>query len=461
MRTRLHTFQAFADALLPHEMDYLLGIQQFADPDRRQIVQRLHAHVRLPQHFDDSIDKRKYSYIKKWVQDHLDASDVDRQFAELLRLEGEVFTDTLSTVSEKRLLKMLRETGPNWFHFRKLYDLALQYRHYLSVRMQRGSAEIAEQFVETNRHAYDYTRQVSDKLYLLTKNMAFGASHTDEGWAASVQWLEEVFFDADLDGHNRILAFVRLTFVAYNMRRFDKLPAIFEHLEQCFANGQLYSRRILLNYYSQRLLYHAQEQDFERAAVYGRLTMRATTSDHLYYANNLSGVLLRLNKPEEALQVLRHAAPEARKSKHFHNKVGHAAYLIAAHNMLGHHLQATTHAEVFLKAYRREIFDHRWQSFFTNYWEALLCIGQAGRLLQSAQASQIMERNRKQEDRPNYLPTLPWLWTMASYKEGRLDRASSVRKLVELLQQAGEKPVPAAIQHMLRLTARLTPDLLP
>jgi hypothetical protein len=461
MRTRLLTFQAFADALLPHELDYLLGVQQFADPDRREILQRLFIHVRQPQTFDESIDKRKYSYVKKWIQDHLDTADVDRQFTDLLRLEGEVFTDTLSTDSEKRLLKLLKETDPNWFHFRKLYDLALQYRHYLSVRMQRSSAAIAEQYVETHRQAYDYAREVSDRLYLLTKTMAFGSGHSEEGWATSVQWLEQIFFDDGIDGHNRILAFVRLTFMAYHMRRFDTLPAVFEHLERCFSMGQLYSRRILLNYYSQRLLYHAQEHDFERATVYGRLTLRATTSDHLYYANNLAGVLLRLKKAAEALQVLRNAAPEARKSQSFHNRVGHAAYMIAAYNMLGHHLQATTHAEILLKAYRREIFDHRWQSFFAHYWEALLCLGQAGRLLQSAQGGQLIERDQRQQDRPNYLPILPWLWTMAFYMEGRADRSSSTQKLEELFNQVGNNPVPAAVQHMLQLTSRLTPELLP
>ena len=84
MKTKLLSFQRFSQQLLPHEARYLSQIQAFHDVENQQIIQKLLLKATEPsQHvqFDESIDKRKYSRIKKWVQEKLNAIDVDQEFA--------------------------------------------------------------------------------------------------------------------------------------------------------------------------------------------------------------------------------------------------------------------------------------------------------------------------------------------------------------------------------------------
>ncbi len=458
MRPKLHTFQAFADTLLPLEIDYLLGIQRFEDPERIAILHQLAEHTRRPVAFSENIDKRKYSHVKKWVQEHLDAADVDRQFAWLSRMETAVYTDSIDAAGEKQLLKCFEQAGPDWFHFQKLYLLARSTRHYLLIRMRTESVQVVEHFLEKNREAFVRAEAVSEELYRLTKCLSDpNAAPGESTWSA---WLEQAFYDETLDGHNRILAFVRLIFFAYSRRRYALLPDKLDYMERAFVAGRLYSRRILTNYYSQRLLYHAQKQEFEPAAAYGYLSLRNANADRLYYANNLAGVLLRLHRGEDALRVLRSVALEAKRSTAFHNKIGHAAYLIAAFNQLGKYQQAETHAEVLLKAYRKEMLDHRRHLFFASYWEALLCGRKAARLLQSNHTAQVLERDSTRSASPNYLPTLPWLWTLAAYQEGKLGRTESAEAVRAFLGRFAGQSLPAAMQHLQELTLRLAPELI-
>jgi len=458
MRPKLHTFQAFADTLLPLEIDYLLGIHRFEDPERVAILHQLAEHVRQPVVFSAHIDKRKYSHVKKWIQEHLDAADVDRQFAWLSRMETAVYTDSIDAASEKQLLKCFEQAGPDWFHFQKLYLLARSMRHYLLIRMRTESVQAVEHFLDKNREAFGRAEAVSEELYRLTKCLS--DPHAASGEYSWSTWLEQVFYDETLDGHNRILAFVRLIFFAYSQRQYALLPDKLDYMERAFAAGRLYARRILTNYYSQRLLYHAHKQEFEQAAAYGYLSLRNANADRLYYANNLAGVLLRLRRGEDALQVLRSAAPDAKRSTAFHNKIGHAAYLIGAFNLLGKYQQAETHAEVLLRAYRKEMLEHRRHLFFANYWEALLCGRKAARLLKSNHTAQVLERDSVRASNPNYLPTLPWLWTLAAYQEGKLGRAESAETVRAFLGRFADQPLPAAIQHLQELTLRLAPEVM-
>lgn len=459
MRPKLHTFQAFADTLLPLEIDYLLGIQRFEDPERVAILHQLAEHTRRPVVFSDQIDKRKYSHVKKWIQEHLDAVDVDRRFDWLSRMEMAVYTDNIDATAEKQLLKLFEQAGPDWFHFQKLYLLARSLRHYLLIRMRTGSIEAVEHFLEKNKEAFNRAEAVSEALYRLTRCLSDQSAPPGEPeWSA---WLEQVFYDETLDGHNRILAFVRLIFFAYRRRRYALLPDKLDYMERAFAAGRLYSRRILTNYYSQRLLYHAQKQEFELAATFGYLSLRNANADRLYYANNLAGVLLRLRLGDDALQVLRSVAAEARRSTAFHNKIGHAAYMIGAFNLLGKYQQAETHAEVVLKAYRKEMLHHRRHLFFASYWEALLCGHKPDKLLKSNHTAPVLEWDAARSLDPNYLPTLPWLWTIAAHQEGKLSRTECADAIRLFLERFVGQPLPAAIQHLQAMTLRLAPELMP
>ena len=55
---------------------------------------------------------------------------------------------------------------------------------------------------------------------------------------------------------------------------------------------------------------HSNFREYEKAVYYGKLAVRAKTQDHLHYVNNLCAVLLRLEKNQEALELMQGARIE-------------------------------------------------------------------------------------------------------------------------------------------------------
>jgi hypothetical protein len=118
-------------------------------------------------------------------------------------------------------------------------------------------------------------------------------------------------------------------------------------------NGHFYSRRILVNFYSQYVLYYSSLQDFEKATHYGYLSNKEINNDYLYYVNNLVAILLRTKKPMEAYAIFKSSLNYAKESRNFHNKIGHTAFTIFALIDLQKASQAENHAFVFLAAYKK------------------------------------------------------------------------------------------------------------
>ncbi len=75
MREKLVTFSEFAMALYPHEVEYLLSVQQLEKPENIKILNLVNYNSKNPLNrlpYDTSIDKRTYSYIKKWIEETLE-----------------------------------------------------------------------------------------------------------------------------------------------------------------------------------------------------------------------------------------------------------------------------------------------------------------------------------------------------------------------------------------------------
>ncbi|WP_426059770.1 hypothetical protein [Hymenobacter sp. B1770] len=79
MKRKLEQFAEFAADILPHEIAWLLQVQQFQDADNREILETIAYnchHSRTPVAFRPAIDKRKYSNLMQWIQQRLDSIDV-------------------------------------------------------------------------------------------------------------------------------------------------------------------------------------------------------------------------------------------------------------------------------------------------------------------------------------------------------------------------------------------------
>jgi hypothetical protein len=422
MRNKLQAFSDFAQTLLPHETGYLLRAQHFNDEVKRKILEQVHENCSRPGEltpYDEQLDKRKYSHLKKWIEGKLHELDADAQFEWMGEMERKIVTDTISPDEERALLRALRRAKPTDYFFVKLYELAQAFRHYLLIRMRFKEHQQADKFLKEHQPAWRRSKDTFEKLHEATVDIV-GQYAT--GSAESVkwqEWLASVLYDESLDGQNRYFAFVRLIFVHLNYGRLSVLLEKFDYQDKVFERGTYYSRRLLLNYYGQRLLFHSKLKDYEKAEHYGRLSVRGKNSDHLFYLNNLVAVLLRAKKHPEALVLMKSAHAEARATTNFYNRIGFVSFYMRCLICTGQHKSAESFGASFLKAYLREILQYRWHLFFTNYLGALFYSGKYARLLATARRYGLLERDAqyKQSKPSSYLPFIPWYCRLAEYAE--------------------------------------------
>ena len=110
-RTKLKKFSEFAASLLPHETSYLLSIEQFQDEDRLKILEIVHQVANDPSKADllnSNIDKRKYSHLKNWIEEHLTEINVDFQFDWIASTLQQILKDSLTAEDERKILKIVK-----------------------------------------------------------------------------------------------------------------------------------------------------------------------------------------------------------------------------------------------------------------------------------------------------------------------------------------------------------------
>ena len=450
MRKKLQKFTDFAETLLPHETAYLLEAQQFEDEIKLGILERLDYNCRNIRQFtpyDKSIDKRKYSNLKNWINERLEAIDVDVRFEWMSYLERQIITDAISPQEEKQLIKAIRDYEQLDFYFTKFYELVQIYRHFLLIRMRHAHHRVADDFLNRFEDKYKECKQVFERMHAATLDIVGQYSEQSAQSIHWEQWLTEVFYDEQLDGLNRYLALVRLTFIYFNYRQFEKVLEKYDYIDEVFRRGQYYSRRLLLNYYGNRLLLHTKFQEYDKAEYYGYLSIRDKNSDYIHYVNNLSAVLLRQKKYEEALKLMRTAYPEMKHSPSFHNRIGFVAFYLKCLNSNKQYRNAENYAESFLQAYKKEVFEYRWHIFFSSYLEAMLRQEKYAKLLKVVRKYQLLDRDRQYQRNANYLPTILWYNAIAQYKEMLLEKeeiSQLVQTSIEALDRIEDK------QHQLR-----------
>lgn len=424
MRSKLQKFTDFAGTLFPQETAYLLSVQQFEDAAKLGILRRMHHNSRHRRRFipyDTSLDKRKYSNLKQWVQERLQAADVDAHFDWLSAMERQLNRDVISPEEERQLMRAIREFRAPGFYFTKFFELARTYRHYLLIRMRYRHHAQVEAFLQQWQPAHDRSAATNERLHQATLDIVRQYS---QGQTQSMQWedwLTDVFYDEQMDGLNRYMALVRLIFICFNYRKFEKLRDKFDYIDGLFTSGKYYSRRLLVNYYGNRLLLHTKFREYDKAEYYGYLSIRDRNSDYIMYVNNLGAVLLRQKKYEEALALMRAAYPEMKATANMHNRIGFVAFYLKCLNANGQYDQAERYAETFLRAYKEEVFAYRWHIFFSAFLEALLKLKKYGKLIGQVRKHSLLQREKAYRSNANYLPTIPWYDAIAKYKEGELD----------------------------------------
>lgn len=432
MKPKLLVFQQFVAVLLPLELLYLKDIHQFQDEENKSILQLMVAKVvhNKSVTFDPDIDKRKYFALMQWVKHKLAAIDVDLSLEHINQLDSRIMTDTVDAETEKQLLTLLKSPA-SAYYFVRLYDLMLNFRQYLLIRMRFKEHHLVNEWLLKNAEAYQRSQLVYAELHQasleITREYKEGVVPSRD-WAS---WLGELFRDKALDGLNRYFALVRLSFWHYNHRSYQQLLPFYDELEQAFAEGQFYSKRILANYYSNRLLLHAQLDQLEEATKYGYLSIRGRNADYIYYINNLSAILLRQNKSKAALDLMRQAFPELKHYNNFHNRTGFVALFVRCLNETDQPQEGEKYAENFLNAYKELVFEQQWHKIFSSYLQALLFQHKYAKLIRIVRLNKLMEKELHYRKRQHYLPALSWYYALALFREGRLEQEELLQQLQE------------------------------
>jgi len=434
MKEKLKRFREFASEILPHEVDYLCSIQQFEDQQKQAILTRIQYNCHnnnQPLPFNDAIDKRKYSNLKNWVVRKLDEADVDKHFEWINEMDRRVMTDSIRPEDEKQLLTAIGQANTTDYYFMKFYDLALNFRQYMLIRLRYNEHTIINQFVEAHRPAYQLSCQVSDKLHQASVDIInqYAQNSTEsKQWEA---WLQSTFNDPTLDGLNRYFAAVRLTFMYFNYREYDKIKPLYDALDSLLRQGVFYSRRILLNYYANCVLLHSKFDILQQAEEYGYLSIKQKNEDHLKYLNNYSAILLRQGKVDQALQLMRQSVPEMRNTNNFHNKIGFAAFYMKCLCLNGQPADAQRFGDSFMNLYGREVLNQRWHVFFAAYLQAMVLQEDFAGVLRTIAKYNLIKKDKAFQSSAAYLPTIVWYNALAQYMESKTSQEKIIDTLLE------------------------------
>lgn len=403
-------------------------------------------HRQNPQSFPEHIDKRKYSNLKKWMQERLDQANVDLQLKQLSALEVKVMLDEVDAETEKEIQSIIRKSDHRHYHFRKIYELVQHYEGFLLIRMREKADRPVSAYLEKYRKAYQNSRAVHQKMQEATEDIIGQYRNRHQALHSWEEFLKAQVYNEQLDGNNRYAAFVRLLFIYLNRGDQSELEKLYHFMDQSLAKGQFYSRRILSNFYANKVLFLSRYQTLDQAEQYGYLSLQFKNSDYLFYLTNLSAVLLRQGKTEKALHLLRENFPELRKNPNPHIKLSFIAFYVKCMTDLGRSEDAAEFADNYLKAYDEEILNSRWHLFFVAYFRALMIEEKYNRLLYLSRRYHIEKLDQGNRHKGSYLPTIAWYIAISRYVEEGRSELETFSTMAECISGSGH-----SIQKMKRL----------
>jgi len=436
LKKQLKKFTEFAEKILPHEASYLLSIENFEDPEKKAILRRIAQNsnnFNSPTEYDTSIDKRKYSNLKNWINNKLYEIDVDAHFEWINEMERKVVTDTITPEDEVTLLKTIKNYKYPSFYFMKDYELMLNFRHFLLIRLRYDYHKTVNDFIVKYKEEYNRAREINEKLHQATVDIIdqYSLNNTESRHWES--WLTEMFYDEGLDGNNRYLAIIRLTFMYFNYREFEKLKTLYDYLDGLLEKGYFYSKRFLYNYYANRLMLHSKFDVLHQAEEYGYLSIRQKNADHLQYLTNFSSILLRRGKIDEALSLMKESMTEMKTSHNFHNKIGFVSFYVKCLCLNKQPADGERYAESFLRLNKEHVLAKRWYIFFSAYLQTLLMQEKYEKVIAATKRYGLLTRDEEDQKKAIYLPTIRWYYEMSRYMEGRI----SEDKLIQAITSSG------------------------
>lgn len=362
--------------MFPAEIRYVRNNNEIQDPELLSILgvmdQRVHQpNAQAP--FDAGIDPRKYSRIINYCTVKLEKIDVDAFYAWNSRIDFQITTDTIPPSDQQRILQEVNAFQPGWFHADSFYRAMLNYRRYLLIRFRDKDYAVITRFLEKYKTSFRKNETIQNRITELTAKFVLsktrGSTPRDH---QETEWLLSVFRDQSINKKNRYQALVAYNLYHITNRRIEPMLEPMAELEGHFLKGEFYSRRILSNYYANKLLLRNYEGKTERALFCGMQSIKEFTEDYLYYLNNYCSVLMKLDRFDEAMRLSKSAMPHFKTSRDTGRKLIFIANYCRCLNHFGEYRKSVRQGRRMVDELGKEIFQVRWHYFFRTWFAALM-----------------------------------------------------------------------------------------
>ncbi len=435
MGARATKFSVFSDGLYPSEVAYVLVHNDFQDADYFKILERMAARIApggKEVQFDSRIDPRKYSRLKQAFENKLNAIDVDAYYQWISHINYLIHTDAIPPDEQSRILSEVGTYHSAWFHAASFYDAMQAYESYLLIRYREKDLQAIQQFLQKHREAYLHNEHVLGEVKLLTEKVVRAPEALHALSAEELRTLYTYFTNTALSKKTRYQAWLAFHLYHVNARQPEAMVEPMEVLEKQIFEGGFYSRRILANFYANKLLMLSKLHHYEKAVYCGEQSIKHRTEDYLYYLNNHCSVLMHLQRFEEALQLMKTAFGIQKSTLDRGRRLVFIANYCRALNAVGDYRQSVRMSRSFLDEVEMNVFKYRWQYFFRAYLLALLRMGQADVVLRLERKYRLKER----EMAAGRIPQLSLIAACAEFQELRITE-QAFRALIEA---AGAQP---------------------
>lgn len=430
-KDKLKKFTEFTQSILPLEVEFIKKYNNFQDSDNKYIIDTIIHNSAYPEDnrkFDTSVDKRKYSKVMKWIDKKLLDLDVDNFYNRICDIDNKITTDSISSEEEKSLLNDIKKFESHYF-FIAFYEMVRNYSNYLLIRHRHSYYEVVYSFLDKYKERYKNAVEINEKLHKVTSDIISQFSDSNIEALKWEEWLINVFYDKNLDGRSRFLAVVRLTYLYYTNKKFDKMEDLYVKLSELFNDGSFYSKRLLVNFYANQAMLNYKLNNLEEAEYYGHLSLKYKTNEYLHYINTLCAVLLKGNKLNETLSLIRSNFSEIKLTNSLYNVIGFVSFYITCLNKSNKAIEAEFYADNFIEIHRKNLFKDRWHLFFSVYLQSLFIQEKYKKVIRQIRKHKLLELELKFKDTPGYYPIILWYHNIAIYKEVKISENHVIDEL--------------------------------
>ena len=377
----------------------------------------------------------------------------------IMDFKQKLYLDLITSSEEKMMLDYIKSYNNITFNFSILYETMREYRSYLMIRLRYEDHDIVKTFLDNYEQSFLKATKIKDQLYLATIDITqhyTSKSNSNLYWE---KWLYKVFLTTTIDGSNRYKAFILLAFMYNSQGNTSNLQRIFEDIDAFFMEGQMYSRRLLYNYYSSRVLLHSKLGDTKNAIYYGKLSVRQDNDDTLMYVNNLVSIYLRTNQFVDAKELLEDYQSHFESSHNNYRRITYMSYQIRVLSGLNQIQTAENLGIYFIKKYEDEIVQYRWHHFFTSHINILLLLEKYEAIIVLDKRFKLCEKEQDRLQKSDYVPNLSWAVFLSYYMENQLSKSELEEKIeVSLKEVQWEKSKDLAYHKTMDIIIKNFPD---